>query len=145
MRTQIVVSSLLLYVFTPYAADAEVPPGGKEVVGWVIYSRDERISTSPIVSEIWYPTDKLWVLWARSGMLLATMPVPDLQAGYKYNYGECKVDSVLRNDIIAAVKHRSNMEWSTDVALVWVIDPNKASFVPIPSRGVICRNDGYGV
>ena len=144
MRTQIVTASLFLSILTPITTNAEIPLGGKEFVGWLIY-QDDRADTSPSVSEIRFQKEKLWVLRNKKGNLLASMRVPDLSKGFEYNYGNCKVDGVYRNDVIAVVKHRRNKEWSSVVNRSWIIDPTKPGFESVTPKGIICRNEGYGV
>jgi hypothetical protein len=112
----------------------------QDYVGWLIYQGEKQ---SPAIE---LPTERgPWRLVHHDGTLIAEMPQPPLKKGYSFNFGECRIDGLSRNDIIAMVRHSKAVEWSKDVAAVWVSDPKAKQFVARRGRGVECRNEGYGV
>lgn len=86
-----------------------------------------------------------WRLLAGDGALLAEQKQPAIPRGYSLNFGQCKVGDELRDDVLAIVKHGRTREWSGDVRAVWVADPKARAFVPMPVRGVVCRDEGFGL
>lgn len=114
----------------------------KELSGWLIYPEKEN---SPVVQEIDCGEEKLFRIVDYSGKTIASMPVPRLPKGYELNHGECQLDGVIRNDIVAIVRHSSEKEISYDVLNAWVADPETKSFRPISVKGLSCFNTGYGI
>lgn len=116
--------------------------GCLEISGWLIYPEKDA---SPTIKEMHCGKEKTFRLVTSGDILLATMPVPELPAGYEFNHGECRLDGVIRNDIIAMVRHKDDGEWSTDILKAWIADPVAKEFRPFPVKGIICLNIGYGI
>jgi hypothetical protein len=109
-------------------------------VGWLIYPSQKH---SPAID---LPTEQgPWRLLRHDRSVITEMPQPPLKKGYTFNFGECRVNSTIRHDLIAMVRHSKSREWSKDVAAVWVADPEVGQFVQREGSGVECRNEGYGV
>jgi hypothetical protein len=112
----------------------------QDYVGWLIYPREMQ---SPAIE---LPTEKgPWRLVRHDRSLIVEKPQPPLKKGYEFNFGGCRVNGALRNDLIAMVRHSKAVEWSKDVAMVWIADPKVGQFVERTGQGVACRNEGYGV
>jgi hypothetical protein len=109
-------------------------------VGWLIYPSQKQ---SPAID---LPTEQgPWRLLRHDRSVITEMPQPPLRKGYTFNFGECRVNSTIRHDLIAMVRHSKSREWSKDVAAVWVADAEVGRFVEREGTGVECRNEGYGV
>ena len=117
----------------------------KPFAAWVL----DPTKSSGTSIEVWpdqeNPKTFAWRIVAPNGDLLATMKQPEVPRGLAVNFGQCKVAGVLRDDIFALVKHHKAKEWSLDVRSGWVADPGVKAFVPRIPKGVVCRNEGYGV
>lgn len=87
----------------------------------------------------------VWRLVSSRGVLLAEMEQPVVPSGYTVNYGECKVNGVLRQDVIAIVRHTQRREWSSDLRGFWFADGKAKAFIKAQPKQVMCRNEGYGV
>jgi hypothetical protein len=112
----------------------------KNFVAWLIYP---QIRGSAVIT---LPTKNgPWRLVAPDKSLIAEMKQPALKDGYSFNYGNCRVDGVLRQDLIAMVRHAANKQWSRDVSSIWIADPAAKKFVRRDPRGVDCKNERYGV
>ena len=113
---------------------------------WLIYP--QMRGDSPRI-EIWAtpgrPSAFVWRLKASNGLLLAELAEPTPKETYSFSQGECRIDGVLRWDIIAMVKHSENKEWSQQVEQVWIADPINKRSVVRDGRNVECLNEGYGV
>ncbi len=140
--TNIVRLTLLLVLIYVSAATAQHRPE----TAWLIYPQMK--GDSPRI-EIWATSGGssrfVWRLKASNGSLLAEVPEPTPKKTYSFNQGECRIDGVLRWDIVAMVKHSEKREWSQQVEQVWIADPNNKRFVIRDGRGVECRNESYGV
>jgi hypothetical protein len=142
MRLYLAIAIFLLSAADAWVRELAIPPGGKMFVGWLIAPEQHP---SPSVDEIRYPDRKLWVLRSAEGVVVAIMRVPSLRKGFEYNYGDCKLSGLNRMDVIASVRHQRYAEWSSAVDRAWVIDPTNAEFRAISPKGIICRNESYGV
>lgn len=126
---------LSLFVFTDGALAKN-----QTYAGWQIYP---GAKDSPGIE---LPTEKgPWRLVSHDGSLIVEIPQPSLKRGYIFNLGEYRIDGVLRQDLIASVRHVVTIEWSADVSELWIADPKKKRFVRRGGNGVRCRNEGYGV
>lgn len=117
----------------------------KPFVAWLV-SPAESSSASV---EVWpAPRDRLLFVWrlvSAHGTMLAEMKQPVVPSGYTVNYGECKVNGVLRQDVIAFVRHTERREWSSDIRDFWFADTKAKAFIKARPKRVTCRNEGYGV
>ena len=113
---------------------------------WLIYPQMK--GDSPRI-EIWANSGVssrfVWRLKASNGSLLTEIPEPTLKKAYSFNQGECRIDGILRWDIVAMVKHEESSEWSKHVEQIWIADPNSRRFIARDGRGVECRNENYGI
>lgn len=128
----------IIAVFLTGAALAQPKP----FVSWLISPSN---STSAAV-EIW-PDGKsfVWRLVSSHGETLVEMKQPVTPRGYTINYGECKVNGVFRQDVIAIVRHIENREWSKDIHSLWFPDAKAKSFIKGDPRQATCRNEDYGI
>jgi hypothetical protein len=102
---------------------------------------------SPAV-EVWRSetTNRLvWRLVSSDGKVLAEMPQPTVPRGFTVNFGQCKLEGMLRDDVLVIVRHKSGQEWSSAVKGVWLAEPRTKAFVALGSQNVECRNESYGV
>jgi hypothetical protein len=138
------VKQVFLAVLTIVLSSSAVAQA-KPFAGWLL---DPSRSGGASI-EVWpdpaNPRKFTWRLVAPDRALVAEMPQPDVPRGLTVNFGQCKVSGVLRQDVLAFVKHRKRQEWSHDVRRVWVADLDAKAFVPHDPKGVACRNEGYGV
>lgn len=118
---------------------------GKPFAGWLLNPSRPGGASIEVWADPANPKNFTWRLVAAGGALLAEMKQPDVPRGLTVNLGQCKVSGLLRQDVLALVKHRKGEEWSPDVRSVWVADPDARAFVPHNPRGVACHNEGYGV
>jgi hypothetical protein len=108
--------------------------------GWLIYPEQAQ---SPGIE---LPTERgPWRLLRADGSLLAEMHQPRLKPGYTFNFGQCRINGFIRDDMIAMVRHVKVSEWSKDVMTVWIADPKTGRFNVQSGRNIECRNEGYGV
>lgn len=114
-------------------------------VAWLIFPQVRPSAAVEVKASRPNSHERVWRLISADRKILAEMPQPSIPAGYGINYGECKIDGVLRHDILAFVKHRQNLEWSRNVRRLWQADPVAGKFRPVTSSNVECRNEGYGV
>lgn len=109
-------------------------------VEWLIYPAQAE---SPGIE---LPTESgPWRLLRADGSLLAEMHQPRLKPGYSFNFGQCRINGFIRDDMIAMVRHVKVREWSKDVITVWIADPKTGRFTVHTGRNIECRNEGYGV
>ena len=87
----------------------------------------------------------LWRLLGGDRTLLVEMKAPPLKKGYVLNFGDCRIEGVLRHDFVAMVRHKPGREWSPEVFAIWIADPEKKKFRRQPGKGVECRNELYGI
>jgi hypothetical protein len=108
---------------------------------WLIYP---GVAGSPLIER---STDKpaTWRLKSRQGQILAELKQPALPNGYTVNLGQCKMAGVLRDDVLAFVRHEPGLQWSHKVAKLWIADPAKRAFETSRTEGVSCLNESYGV
>jgi len=135
-----VLCVFLLYGFIPLGIAEE--KGCNEISGWLIYPEKDK---SPVAQEVECGKEKMFRIAASDGNIIASMPVPKLPEGYEFNHGECRLNGIPRNDIIAIVRHSSEKELSTDVLNAWIADPETKSFRPVSVKGLSCFNTGYGI
>lgn len=137
---------LFLLVFIPvfFCVSPSVAgdEGCNEISAWLIYPDKEA---SPVVREMHCLKNKEFRLADPSGKIIASMPLPEIRAGYEFSRGECRLNGIIRNDVIAVVRHGEGSEWSVDVLKAWVADPVARAFVPLPVKGLACLNIGYGI
>ena len=114
----------------------------KPFVAWLIYP---HIANSPVL-EVWrFSYGSVWRFNKNDKSQIAEIKEPPLTPGYTFNYGECKINHQLRNDMIAMVKHTDGREWSEQVLNIWIADPAAKSFTKTSGEGVSCRNESYGI
>lgn len=138
----IILSLIFLPVFFGFSQSVAGEEGCNEISAWLIYPDKE---TSPVVREMHCLKNKEFRLADSSGKTIASMPLPELRPGYEFSRGECRLNGIIRHDIIAVVKHGEDTEWSVDVINAWVADPLAKAFVPMPVKGLACLNIGYGI
>jgi hypothetical protein len=132
-RARLVLLALIAYSASTLAKD-------QSYAGWQIYPGAKGSPTIEL------PTGQgPWRLLHHDGSLIVEIPQPSLKRGYIFNFGECRIDGVLRQDLIASVRHVATVEWSEDVSEIWIADPKEKRFVRRGGNGVRCRNEGYGV
>lgn len=131
---------LSILAFTP----SQVLATTKPETAWLIYPSKKE---SPAV-EIWRAKTKanefVWRLLSHDGRIIAKMKEPHTPKAYAFNYGQCRVNGILRDDILAIVKHNESIEWSLDVQDAWLADPKAEAFIRVPAKGIECLNEGYG-
>ncbi|WP_127478453.1 hypothetical protein [Sulfurivermis fontis] len=135
---------LILTLFTAFVAGVSFAQP-KSFVIWLVTPAE---SSSASV-EVWpAPGDRqsfVWRLVSAGGTILAEMKQPVVPPGYSVNYGDCKVNGVLRHDVIAFVRHAESREWSSDIHSFWFVDAKAKAFTKSRPKQVTCRNEGYGV
>jgi hypothetical protein len=140
MRLGSIVALVFLSLFSAGQADADSTC--TTFVGWLLYQNDAH---SPIAKELRCNGERFFVLEGRNGEVIARMMAPVLPNGFSFNYGRCKVNGVLRDDVIASVRHRQKQEWSRSISRVWLLDPKPPGFKVVKPAQIECRNEGYGV
>jgi len=137
----IVVTLLSAGLFFAKSALAQ----SEQDVGWLIYPQS---AFSPSV-EVTYTHSKthlgIWRLKSADNKLLAEMTQPVLPDGYVMNFGNCLISGLQRDDVIAFVKHREGVEWSSNVHRLWLVAPVSRKFQPAKTDNVKCRNEGFGL
>ena len=123
------------------ASSAAATEGCKEFVGWLIYPGNKN---SPSLEEEHCGSHKEWILKNKAGAVVDQMPVPGLPKGTVFNYGQCRVNGIYRDDIIAIVAHSARVEWSGKIRKAWLVSP-ELKIVGASTAGVECHNEGYGV
>lgn len=88
---------------------------------------------------------RVWRLVLRDKTLVAEMRQPIVPKGFEFNYGQCKIAGVIRDDLIAVVKHNPKVEWSEQVLDAWFADVAGRKFVHHYPVGMTCRNEGFGL
>ena len=131
----------LLFPISSACSFADATEGCKSFAQWTIYLDRED---SPILEEEHCGSQRKWVLRSHTGVLVDQMTVPELPKGSEVNYGDCRINGVLRRDLIAIVKHSPRMEWSRKVRRVWMVSAQQ-KIMEASTAGVECRNEGYGV
>lgn len=119
-------------------------PAAAQRAAWLIHpgaaeSPAVEVSPAPSAGSV------TWRLVSRQGEVLAEMAQPPVPAGYSLNLGQCRVAGVLRQDVLAFVRHAPARPWSTQVIALWIADPAGRAFVVAETEGVACLNEGYGV
>ena len=112
-----------------------------ERTAWLIYP---GVAESPSI-EMLPEQPGTWRLKSRRGQVLAAMTQPALPSGHTVNYGQCKVAGLLRDDVLAFVRHEPGAKWSTNVFKLWIANPATRAFEVAKTEGVSCLNEGYGV
>lgn len=117
----------------------------KPFLSWLISPADSNSANVEIWPTLTDEQGFVWRLISSDGTLLAEMKRPALPSGYTFNYGDCKVNGVLRQDVIAIARHAKHREWSSDLRGFWFIDAKAKAFIKALPKQVQCRNEGYGV
>ena len=111
---------------------------------WLIYP---GVPESPAIDgSSKMPSDNVtWRLKSRQGKVSVEKTQPRVPTGYAINFGQCKVDGEIRDDLLAFVRHAPGRQWSTQLSSLWIADPARRSFRVAKTEGVTCLNEGYGV
>jgi hypothetical protein len=117
----------------------------KPFVAWLVSPADSNGASIEVWPTLNNKRAFVWRLLSSGGTLLAEMKQPALPSGYTVNYGECKINGVLRQDVIAIVRHAEQREWSSDLRGFWFADEKARAFIKAQPKQVQCRNEGYGV
>ncbi|MDR2000160.1 MAG: hypothetical protein LBP94_01315 [Zoogloeaceae bacterium] len=133
----------LIFLLLMTALSSSVTAQEKPFVAWL-----PNLNRPELSIEVWSDpaaqTSFIWRLVSGSNVL-TEMKQPPLPDGFVVNFGECKIDGVLRNDVLAIVKHSQGIEWSENIHQLWVANVETKSFVLHTSKGTICRSEDYGI
>lgn len=73
------------------------------------------------------------------------MPYPHLRKDEQLAVSICERDGVLDPKLMAIVVDGGDVEWYSDVRTAWRLDGESGRFTQLPTEGIRCMNEGWGL
>ena len=77
--------------------------------------------------------------------VLATLRLPRIEPGHQLVLGLCALNSQPDRSIVAIARADDDVEVWRVIGQAWRVNPAARRFESLPTAGITCENEGYGM